>query len=79
MLFWVCLFPIDIACDIEKCKFGPVRPTLVMKIFDMCLLTPQGNALFGSQFVLVWVLRTSNFGPSGHRLYVTNTRITYPY
>ena len=58
--FWGCFFPIDITCDIEKRKFGSVRPTLVIQTFDMCLL--------GSQFVLAWVLRTSYFGPSGHRL-----------
>ncbi len=27
-----------------------------------------GNVLFGSQFVLAWVLRISKFGPSGHSL-----------
>ncbi len=43
-------------------------PCIKRKAFDMCLLTPQGNALLGSQFVLAWVLRISNFGPSGHRL-----------
>ncbi len=66
-------FPIGI-CDIEKCQFGPVCPTLVMKTFDMCLLTPQGNALLGSQLVLAWVLRIrrSNFGPSAHRLKQTD-------
>ena len=55
-LFLGCIFPIGITCDIEKRQFGPFRPTLVMKTFDMCLLTPQGNALLGSQFVLAWVL-----------------------
>ncbi len=40
----------------------------LMKTFDMCLLTPQGNALLGSQIVLAWVLRRSNFGPSADRL-----------
>ena len=34
----------------------------------MGLLTPQGNAPLGSQFVLAWVLRGSNFGPSADRL-----------
>ena len=67
--FWVSFFSIDFTCDFEKRKFGPFRPTLVMKTFDMCLLTPQGNALLGSQFVLAWVLQTSNLGPSDHRLF----------
>ncbi len=41
---------------------------LFSSTFDMRLLTPQGNALLGSQLVLAWVLRISNFWPSGHRL-----------
>ena len=41
-----------------------------MKTVDMCLLAPQGNALLGSQFVRAWVLQISNFGPSGHRLFL---------
>ena len=32
--------------------------------FSLGLLTPQGNALLWSQFVLAWVQRISNFGSS---------------
>ncbi len=38
---------------------------------ELCPLTPQGNALFGFQLVLAWVLRRSNFGPSADRLWVS--------
>ncbi len=47
------------------------QTSLVMKTFDTCLLTPQENALLGSQLVLAWVLRRSNFGPSADRLLMT--------
>ena len=33
-----------------------------METFDMCLLTLQGKALLGSQFVLAWGQRISIFG-----------------
>ncbi len=39
-----------------------------MATFNMCLLTPQGNALLWSQFVLGLVQQNSNFGSSDHRL-----------
>ncbi len=47
-----------------------VPQALVMKTFNMDLLTPLGNALLGSHFVRACVLRSSNFGPSGRRLKV---------
>ena len=63
-----CFFPIDLTCDIKNRQFGPVRPTLVAATFNLGLLTPQRNALLWSQFVLAWVQRISNFGPSDRRL-----------
>ncbi len=38
------------------------------KFFDMCPLAHQGNALLGSQLVLAWVQRISNFWSSDERL-----------
>ncbi len=50
-------------------KFFPRSPTRLMG-----LLTPQGNALFWSQFVLAWVQQIPIFGSSDRRL---TRKITY--
>ena len=61
-------FPIGITCDFENRWFGLVRPTFILANFNMCLLTPQGNALLWSHLVLGWVQRNSNFRSSDRRL-----------
>ena len=39
----------------------------------MCPLTLQGNALLGSQFVLAWVQRISNFGSLDRRVFMSGS------
>ena len=62
------LFPIGITCDFGKHQFGLVRPTFILATFNMCLLTPQRNALLWSRLVLGWVQRNLNFGSLDRRL-----------
>ena len=61
-------FPIGITCDFEKCQFGLVRPTFILANFNMCLLTPQRNALLWFRLVLGWVKWNLNFGSLDRRL-----------
>ena len=61
-------FPIGLTSDFEKRQFGPVRPTFIQANFNMCLLTPQRNALLWSRLVLGWVQRNLNFGSLDRRL-----------
>ncbi len=61
-------FPIGITCDLKKCQFGLVRPTFILANFNMCLLTPQRNALLWFRLVLGWVKWNLNFGSLDRRL-----------
>ncbi len=65
---FVAPIPEQIATTTRCPNKQPRTLSIQPRTIDMCLLRPQGNALLGSHFVLAWVLRLSNFGPSGHRL-----------
>ena len=56
--------------SVKAMKFvAPMPEQIVTTTMQFLRGVHQGNALFGSQFVLAWVQQISNFGSSDYRLY----------